>query len=111
LLKSENIGYIVSVTRSEGLPKFHSQDQVEVDVTAFEEQLVKKHIDINDDPTEDILCYLKDTCDRIESWLTTKQSPNGEEILDQAGVLVHSTQGISRSGSIIIAYCKSAPIF
>jgi dual specificity phosphatase 12 len=106
LLKSLNISYVLSVTRPEDLPKFNSGDGAESETSASKDELVVKHIDINDDPTEDILQYLKDACDWIETSLTAE--PTKAEVGDpkQVGVLVHCTQGISRSGSIVIAYCK-----
>jgi dual specificity phosphatase 12 len=61
---------------------------------------------MDDDPTEDLLCRLKDACDWIDAGL--KSESEGEE-KKQTGVLVHCTQGISRSGSIVIAYCAFIP--
>ena len=94
------------MTGSEHVPKFDTPAWDD----DYHQKLKHKHIDIDDDPTEDILCHLKDACDWIETGLQS-----GSKIGDdrdehrQVGVLVHCTQGISRSGSIVVAYCKSAP--
>lgn len=58
-----------------------------------------KHIDIQDDPTEDILVHLRGACDWISSCLAESEGGKG-------GVLVLSTQGTSRSGAVIVAYRK-----
>jgi dual specificity phosphatase 12 len=60
-----------------------------------------KHIDIDDDPTEDILCHLEETSEWIGNALKS-----GADEGEQIGVLVHCTQGMSRSGAIIIGYRK-----
>jgi dual specificity phosphatase 12 len=59
-----------------------------------------KHIDIDDDPTEDILCHLGQICE----WIDEALSSRGDEV-EQVGVVVHCTQGISRSGAVIVGYC------
>ncbi|KAG0647045.1 Dual specificity phosphatase MPK-4 [Hyphodiscus hymeniophilus] len=106
LLKSLNIKYILSVTRPEDRPKFDPKDHAESDVHVNSDRFVTRHVDINDDPTEDILLHLKDTCDWIEASLLSTSSDIGRQnrTAGKAGVLVHCTQGISRSGSIVIAY-------
>ncbi|OCL02547.1 phosphatases II [Glonium stellatum] len=100
LLKSYNIGYVLSVVRPDDLPNFSASDPSEAD--AFASEVVTKHIDINDDPTEDILCHLRDACDFIDGGLFSQSA--GGDSSKQVGVLVHCTQGISRSASIVIAY-------
>lgn len=100
LLKSHNIGYILSVVRPDDLPNFSSLDPFEAD--AFARKVVTKHIDIDDDPTEDILCHLRDACDFIDGGLLSR-SKDGDGS-KQVGVVVHCTQGISRSASFVIAY-------
>jgi dual specificity phosphatase 12 len=110
VLKSFNINNILSITRPEDIPNFTSKDYGETHAPESQQPLVTKQIDINDDPTEDILCHLKDACDWIEaSLLSPSRNLKGEEPNDSltVGVLVHCTHGISRSGSIVIAYCKS----
>lgn len=104
LLKELGIKFILSVTHSEDVPKFRSQLQDERKSSDFEARLVMKHIDINDDPTEDLLYHLKDACDWIESNLSSGKKES-KDAGQQSGVLVHCTQGISRSGSVVIAYC------
>ncbi|RFU26809.1 hypothetical protein B7463_g9532, partial [Scytalidium lignicola] len=96
LLKDHNIRYILSITRREDIPKFNdTNDQHE------NYRIIQKHIDIDDDPTEDILRYLKEACDWIDESL---QSSFNASSKTGVGVLVHCTQGISRSGSFIVAY-------
>ncbi|KFY17447.1 hypothetical protein V492_00696 [Pseudogymnoascus sp. VKM F-4246] len=106
LLKSLNIHYIVSVTQAEDVPKFNTQDITESGTSDTKAAFIQKHIDINDDPTEDILIHLKDTCDWIKASLASAPVNSDGDGPKQVGVLVHCTQGISRSGSIVIAYCK-----
>ncbi|KFZ14887.1 hypothetical protein V501_03004 [Pseudogymnoascus sp. VKM F-4519 (FW-2642)] len=99
LLKDLSIGYIISVTRAEDVPKFNAES----DTSDIKDVFVQKHVDINDDPTEDILIHLKDTCDWIKTSLASAPT-DIEDSPKQTGVLVHCTQGISRSGSVVIAY-------
>jgi protein-tyrosine phosphatase len=61
-----------------------------------------KHIDLDDDPTEDILYVLDDTCEWIDEGL---KNGNGQDE-GQRGVLVHCTQGMSRSGAVVVGYCE-----
>jgi len=91
--------------RPDDLPNFSSSDPSEVD--AFARKVVTKHIDIDDDPTEDILCHLGDACDFIDGGLLSR-SKDGDGS-KQVGVVVHCTQGISRSASFVIAYCTYVP--
>jgi dual specificity phosphatase 12 len=71
-----------------------------------------KHIDIDDDPTEDILYHLGSTCDWMDAALHSSSLASEAHDMDSVdrnhcpGVLVHCTQGMSRSGSFIVAYCK-----
>jgi protein-tyrosine phosphatase len=91
------------------VPKFSSLHPGETDVSAPKDEVVMKHIDIDDDPMEDILYHLKDACDWIEAGLQSGSKNGDDHDWKQIGVLVHCTQGISRSGSIVVAYCKTAP--
>ncbi|KFZ14094.1 hypothetical protein V502_06247 [Pseudogymnoascus sp. VKM F-4520 (FW-2644)] len=104
LLRSLNIAYIISVTRAEDVPKFNSQQLSESDASDARDVFVQKHISIDDDLTEDILVHFKDTCDWIKTSLASAPTNVEGDSPRQAGVLVHCTQGISRSGSIVIAY-------
>lgn len=60
-----------------------------------------KNIDVDDEPTVDILEHLEEACDWIEEGLDLEPSDG-----QQVGVLVHCRQGISRSGSFIVAYSE-----
>ncbi|KFX86739.1 hypothetical protein V490_08891 [Pseudogymnoascus sp. VKM F-3557] len=104
LLRSLNIGYILSVTRTEDVPKFTSAQLADSEPPDIKYEFVQRHIDIQDDPTEDILIHLKDACDWIKAGLDSGQQKAKGDDQTQVGVLVHCTQGISRSGSIVIAY-------
>ena len=72
-----------------------------------ETSLVRKYIDIDDDPTEDILCHLNEACEWIDKALEGKEAEDDGGERRDVGVLVHCVQGISRSGSIVVAYCES----
>ncbi|KAH8800354.1 protein-tyrosine phosphatase-like protein [Xylogone sp. PMI_703] len=89
LLKSLNIKYILSATHQEDIAKFNDNGDTKI---------IRKHIDIDDDATEDILCHLKEACDWIDAALKNR---SGES---NVGVLVHCTQGISRSAAFIVGY-------
>ncbi|EPE34848.1 (Phosphotyrosine protein) phosphatases II [Glarea lozoyensis ATCC 20868] len=84
LLKSLNITAILSLTSAAEVPRFQP-DAIE--------GLVQKHVDVDDDPTEDLFGILEDCCDWIALGLDAGK-----------GVLVHCTQGISRSGSVVVAF-------
>lgn len=58
------------------------------------------HLDIEDNPYEDLLMSLDGLCAWLEDALETE---NG-----RAGVLVHCIQGVSRSGAVVIAYLMRA---
>lgn len=93
--------------RPDDLPNFSSSDLFEAD--AFARKVVTKHIDIDDDPTEDILCHLRDACDFIDGGLLSRSKDEDGDGSKQVGVVVHCTQGISRSASFVIAYCTYVP--
>jgi dual specificity phosphatase 12 len=83
------------------VPKFDSLDPTTKPITA--------HIDIDDDPLEDILFHLSFACDWIDAVILPNATvDDGEDTKPKSdGVLVHCTQGISRSGAFVTAYCKS----
>ncbi|KAJ9610766.1 hypothetical protein H2200_005543 [Cladophialophora chaetospira] len=60
-----------------------------------------KTIDLNDDPLEDILQHLQEACDWIQNGLDSQELGADRT---RPGVLVHCRQGISRSGSFIVAF-------
>jgi len=93
---------VLSVTQP-GSPQSSSRDNAETNASASKYELTTKYINIQDDPTEDLLQHLKEACDWIEASLAPKQT---EDKINPIGVLVQSTQGISRSGAIVVAHCK-----
>lgn len=93
------------------MPKFTSARVAESDSPGIEYEFVQKHLDIDDDPIEDILIHLKDACDWVKAGLESGQQKAEGDDQEQVGVLVHCTQGISRSGSIVIAYCEFIYLF
>jgi dual specificity phosphatase 12 len=93
VLEDNHINHVLSITRSEDVPKLD------------EAKYKAKQIDIDDDPTEDILMHLNDACDWIDEALP-RDSAKEDGTDEKGGVLVHCTQGISRSGAIVVAYCK-----
>ncbi|KAK2761322.1 hypothetical protein FQN54_001844 [Arachnomyces sp. PD_36] len=86
-IKSHNIVRILSLVDPQEVPRFEGQ-AVEI-----------KNIDIDDEPTVDILEHLQNACDWIQEGLDLDPRDG-----QQAGVLVHCRQGISRSGSFVVAY-------
>ncbi|CAG8955908.1 hypothetical protein HYFRA_00008761, partial [Hymenoscyphus fraxineus] len=89
LLRSLGIKYILSVTHLQDVPKF-----------AEEEGFVGKHVEIEDDVTEDLIVHLQGCCDWIDERLSSLDGEDG----DGGGVLVHCTQGISRSAAVVIGF-------
>jgi dual specificity phosphatase 12 len=106
LLRSLNIRFILSVTQLEDVPKFQSRLPDEPNTSNIEYDFIMKHIEIHDSPTEDILFHLTDACCWIETNLRWKMETAKSDDPNFFGVLVHCTQGISRSGAIVVAYCK-----
>jgi dual specificity phosphatase 12 len=105
LLQSLNIRYVLSATRSEDVPKYRARPEpgaIEGDDCTEVQSMSIKHIDIDDDPTENLVWRLKEACDWIDAGLKSSSAETGDGT--QVGVLVHCTQGISRSGSIVVAY-------
>ena len=80
------------------------RDSLRENVSHPPHTLVFKHIELDDDPNENIFPYLKEACD----WINKGLRRNLEQDSQQPGVLVHCRQGISRSGAVVVAYCELA---
>ncbi|KAF2816262.1 phosphatases II [Mytilinidion resinicola] len=99
ILKSHNITHVLSITRPEDTPKY-----------APDQGITHCCIDIDDDPLADILFHLQSACDWIQVALEEAEDENTssekgtESSRTRPGVLVHCTQGISRSGALCVAY-------
>ncbi|KJF60237.1 uncharacterized protein CIMG_00963 [Coccidioides immitis RS] len=93
LLRSHNIKYVLSATCEQDVPRWDETTLTKISTM---------HLDIDDHPMQDILCYLKQACDWIHAALEEK--PDGTDPQKPVGVLVHCVQGISRSGAIVVAY-------
>lgn len=66
--------------------------------------IVHKIVDIEDDPLTDLLSLLDEICTWIDAGLTPSlQSSDVEQSTNSPNVLVHCRQGISRSGSVVVA--------
>ncbi len=120
LLAELNIGSILSVTQVQDMPSFasgcgacgvgdgHGDGDADAMVRAFRERVVMKHIPIDDSPIEDLLSVLGDVCDWIDGALGRRVGvARGKGGGEGMGVLVHCTQGISRSGAVVVAYRTS----
>ncbi|KAF1958164.1 phosphatases II [Byssothecium circinans] len=82
VLNDYGINRVVSLTNSRQCPQL-PQDRA----------IQQLHVDIEDNPFEDILVTLEGICAWIDNALASG-----------SGVLVHCVQGISRSGAVIVAY-------
>ncbi|KAF2459677.1 protein-tyrosine phosphatase-like protein [Lineolata rhizophorae] len=99
-LKQYNIRYILSAVGADDAPKVQ---EVKFSDADGEWEISRKIVEIDDDPTQDMMRHLKDACDWIDAGLGEKRN-DAENEQRQRGVLVHCVQGISRSGSIVVAY-------
>ncbi|KAH7319865.1 protein-tyrosine phosphatase-like protein [Stachybotrys elegans] len=91
-LAKHGISHILSVTGRLEFP-------VSPDVTqAMGIQVL--HLDIEDNPYEDLLMSLDGLCAWLDNALKASRG--------RSGVLVHCIQGISRSGAVVIAYMMRA---
>ncbi len=62
-----------------------------------------RHTDffVHDDEIEDILAIMAQACDLVHESLDAKKE----------GVLVHCGLGVSRTGSVVVGYCKSLSLW
>ncbi|KAH8648785.1 protein-tyrosine phosphatase-like protein [Tricladium varicosporioides] len=104
LLRSLNITHILSVTQPEDIPKFNTAASDSNQDGDFKVEISMKALNIDDDPMEDIVCHLKDICDWIAKALNEEKNSVENSPERRNGVLVHCTQGISRSGAVVVAY-------
>ncbi|KAJ4298313.1 hypothetical protein N0V90_006213 [Kalmusia sp. IMI 367209] len=82
LLQKHNITHVLSLTDQRNRP-----------ICTPDLDIRQIHIDIEDNPFEDVVMVLEGAC----AWI--------DDALEKDGtVLVHCIQGVSRSGSIVIAY-------
>ncbi|KAK4943563.1 hypothetical protein LTR10_016857 [Elasticomyces elasticus] len=102
-LQSHNIRRVLSLLQPhEALkPKVFAGNANEADGSEGPFQIEFRTIEIDDDPTVDIVQHLSAACDWIQEGLGTLSKDNAEP---SPGVLVHCRQGISRSGAIVVAY-------
>ncbi|KAI9374234.1 protein-tyrosine phosphatase-like protein [Aspergillus egyptiacus] len=112
LLASHGITHILSVTRWEDGPLTLSSSEPQI-----EHRIIRKQVDLDDDPTEDILWRLNEMLDWIQNALASSPAVSTQsdteaglttQTLVQGRVLVHCVQGISRSGAVIVAYLMRA---
>lgn len=85
-LRKHGITHVLSLTNQQDLPQF-----------AKELGIQQLHLDIEDNPYEDLLMSLDGICAWIDNALSLAKDRG-------TGVLVHCLQGVSRSGAVIIAY-------
>lgn len=131
LLTEHGITHILSILRWEDRPrplsyKDETDDGTETITNMGSDlpRIARKHVDMNDDPLEDLLARLDDMLDWVHAAI--ERAPLDVEKRDQVNkdkkpsmdtstrrsrghVLVHCNQGISRSGSVVVAYSKSRP--
>ncbi|KAL3464018.1 protein-tyrosine phosphatase-like protein [Aspergillus heterothallicus] len=138
LLIAHGITHILSVVRWEDRPRStgpEAERVTDTDARENSQRIIHKHIDIDDDPMEDLLSKLNEMLEWIHDALappaptpscsnqiqdsgrlsseqvvrdqdarpkpSTETAPNSES---RGRVLVHCNQGISRSGSVVVAY-------
>ncbi|KAF2658356.1 phosphatases II [Lophiostoma macrostomum CBS 122681] len=100
-LKERQVTHVVSLTSTRDCPRIPQETGIQ-----------HLHIEIDDNPMEDLLMHLDGICAWIRNALHSSPSKSTHDPTqgrtDSPGqtpkVLVHCLQGISRSGSIIVAY-------
>ncbi|KAL2787360.1 protein-tyrosine phosphatase-like protein [Aspergillus keveii] len=126
LLTEHGITHILSLLRWEDRPrpssyKDETDDGTETITNTGSDlpRIARKHVDMNDDPLDDLLARLDDMLDWVHAAIgpaplnTDKKDQVNEEKKpgmdastrrSRGHVLVHCNQGISRSGSVVVAY-------
>ncbi|KAI9154875.1 dual specificity phosphatase [Paramyrothecium foliicola] len=90
-LAKHGIGHILSAVGQLEFPS-HSDTAIDLGIQTL-------HLDIEDNPYEDLLMSLDGLCAWLDNALRTRK---------RTGVLVHCIQGISRSGAVVVAYLMRA---
>ncbi|KAL2813236.1 protein-tyrosine phosphatase-like protein [Aspergillus granulosus] len=129
LLIEHGITHILSIVRWEDLPRApaygagaETNTDPNKDPATGAQSIIRKHVDLDDDPTEDLLAQLESMLEWVHDAIgpapLNKDAKSGraservrekDTIIPGRGrgrgrVLVHCNQGISRSGSVIVAY-------
>ncbi|KAJ0427019.1 protein-tyrosine phosphatase-like protein [Aspergillus carlsbadensis] len=129
LLTEHRITHILSILRWEDRPrplsyKDETDDGTETITNTGSDlrRITRKHVDMDDDPMEDLLARLDDMLDwvhgaiigsapldiveedRVDEGKESGPDTSTCRDRDRGRVLVHCNQGISRSGSVVVAY-------
>ncbi|KAL2844772.1 protein-tyrosine phosphatase-like protein [Aspergillus pseudoustus] len=111
LLVEHGITHILSVVRWEDRAR---SSGYETDAETDASSIIRNHVDIDDDPMEDLLLRLDGMLEWVHEAIGPNPSKEGGGGVEcrtdnppaqtRGRVLVHCNQGISRSGSVIVAY-------